>query len=290
MGLTACSGGGDSGGGSSLTPASNSGSDTAAPSVPTGFHAAATTSSSVTLAWDASTDNVGVKDYEVYRNGMLIGTSTTNSFSDTGLSSNTSYNYTVCACDTAENKSSQTSAITAVTLVATPTSDPLYAKTQLLRGQWHFVFTIISTFTEDFSLSTIDVSKKNDQGGYYIYGTDKYSAIVLASYWPTDGNWALLDSRNTIDMFYTFYTNGSTILNGSCYYQITVSTGAWSQCFPLSGYKTSSIPAPSLEKQNSTNIEMADLLKLENTTFVPIDDNTRAKYLHLRDMNSSSLK
>src|SRR5690349_1044804 len=53
--------------------------DTVAPSVPTGLTAGTTTSTAVQLSWTASTDNVAVTGYDVYRGTTLVGTSTSTS-------------------------------------------------------------------------------------------------------------------------------------------------------------------------------------------------------------------
>ncbi|WP_164472811.1 DUF4832 domain-containing protein [Cohnella candidum] len=92
-----------------------SGGDAQAPSVPSNVAVTATTASSITLDWSASTDNVGVTGYEVYRGGTYVGTSTTTAFTDTGLSSGTSYSYTVKAKDAAGNVSAASSAVTGTT-------------------------------------------------------------------------------------------------------------------------------------------------------------------------------
>ena len=93
--------------------------DTVAPTVPTGLTASAVSATQVNLTWTASTDNVGVTAYKVYRNGVQVGTSAVNSFADTGLTSATTYSYTVAACDAAGNCSAQSSAATATTLADT---------------------------------------------------------------------------------------------------------------------------------------------------------------------------
>src|SRR4029077_11273760 len=81
--------------------------DTTPPSVPTGLTATAASSSQINLSWTASTDNVGVAGYKVYRGGTQVGTSSTTSYSDSGLAASTSYNYTVAAYDAAGNTSAQ---------------------------------------------------------------------------------------------------------------------------------------------------------------------------------------
>ena len=53
------------------------------------------------LSWTASTDNVGVTGYQIFRNGAQVGTSTTTSFTNTGLAASTAYSFTVKATDAA---------------------------------------------------------------------------------------------------------------------------------------------------------------------------------------------
>jgi len=91
------------------------GGDTQAPSTPTGLTATATSSSQINLSWTASTDNVGVTGYDVYRGGALVGSSATTSYSDTGLTASTAYSYTVKAKDAAGNVSAASAAASATT-------------------------------------------------------------------------------------------------------------------------------------------------------------------------------
>ncbi|GIH06461.1 hypothetical protein Rhe02_45280 [Rhizocola hellebori] len=92
-----------------------SGSDTTPPSVPGTLRVTATTSNSVSLAWNASTDNVGVAGYNVYRAGVQVGTPAGTTFTDTGLSAATAYSYTVRARDAAGNLSAASTAVTGTT-------------------------------------------------------------------------------------------------------------------------------------------------------------------------------
>ncbi|GII82262.1 hypothetical protein Ssi03_02520 [Sphaerisporangium siamense] len=89
--------------------------DTTPPSVPANLRATGTTANSVSLAWDASTDNVGVTGYEVYRGTTLVTTATGTSYTDSGLTASTSYTYTVRARDAAGNRSAASSPVTATT-------------------------------------------------------------------------------------------------------------------------------------------------------------------------------
>ncbi|MFH9547769.1 glycosyl hydrolase family 18 protein [Streptomyces sp. NPDC017435] len=74
----------------------------AAPSAPGTPTASAVTDTSVKLAWSAATDDKGVKNYDVLRDGAKVATVTTTSYTDTGLTAGTDYSYTVQARDTAD--------------------------------------------------------------------------------------------------------------------------------------------------------------------------------------------
>ena len=66
------------------------------------------------LSWNASTDNVGVMGYYVFRGGVQVGNVTTGTgFTDNGLTASTTYAYKVQAYDAAGNSAS--SAIVRVT-------------------------------------------------------------------------------------------------------------------------------------------------------------------------------
>jgi chitodextrinase len=96
----------------SATPAL---ADTQAPSVPAGLAAVAVSGSQVNLAWNTATDNVGVTGYYVYLNDQPLATTTTTSFSHTGLTAGNTYNYRVSAYDAVPNHSAWTSAVAAKT-------------------------------------------------------------------------------------------------------------------------------------------------------------------------------
>jgi chitodextrinase len=107
-----------------VTVGSGGGGDTTAPSTPTGLTSPARTSSSVSLSWNAASDNVGVTGYQILRGGNPVGTSGTTSFTDTGLNPSTSYTYTVRAFDAAGNYSAASAPLTVSTMAGggTPTS------------------------------------------------------------------------------------------------------------------------------------------------------------------------
>jgi chitodextrinase len=96
--------------------------DTQAPSVPANLRSTGTTSSTISLAWDASTDDRGVAGYNVYRNGNLAGSPTGLSFTDTNLTANTTYTYTVKAFDAVPNTSNPTPPLNVTTSAALATT------------------------------------------------------------------------------------------------------------------------------------------------------------------------
>ena len=95
--------------------------DTTPPTVPTNLSASGTTQTQTTLSWTAATDAVGVTGYKVYRNGTQVGTTTTPSYTATGLTAATTYSFTVSAYDAAGNNSAQSTATTVTTASTTNT-------------------------------------------------------------------------------------------------------------------------------------------------------------------------
>ncbi|GIF69994.1 hypothetical protein Ais01nite_80290 [Asanoa ishikariensis] len=89
--------------------------DCTAPSVPSGLAVSGVTNTSVSLSWSASADNVGVTGYQVLRNGVLAGSPTGTSFTDTGRSPGQTYQYQVRAVDAAGNQSGLSATVNGTT-------------------------------------------------------------------------------------------------------------------------------------------------------------------------------
>jgi hypothetical protein len=99
----------------SLSVSGGSGGDIQPPTVPGNPRSTGVTSSSVSLAWDASTDDVAVTGYDVYNGASLATTVTGTSATVTGLSASTAYTFTVKAHDAAGNASAASAPVTATT-------------------------------------------------------------------------------------------------------------------------------------------------------------------------------
>nr|WP_235440476.1 glycosyl hydrolase family 18 protein [Paenibacillus sp. DMB20] len=89
--------------------------DTQPPSAPSGLISTGKTSSSVSLSWNASSDNVGVASYEVYRGNSLAATVTEPTATISGLNAATSYTFSVKAKDAAGNVSAASPELTVAT-------------------------------------------------------------------------------------------------------------------------------------------------------------------------------
>lgn len=94
--------------------------DTTAPTAPS-LSASGTTQTTTNLSWSGATDNVAVIGYDVFRNGILIGSTTTaTTFAVTGLVASTTYTFNVIAKDAAGNVSVNSNTVS-VTTLAVPT-------------------------------------------------------------------------------------------------------------------------------------------------------------------------
>lgn len=97
--------------------------DTEAPSTPTNLTVTGSTSSSISLSWTASTDNIIVATYDIYLDGTLKTSSATNSATVTGLNPSTTYTFYIKAKDAAGNTSNQSNTATGTTTENTGGND-----------------------------------------------------------------------------------------------------------------------------------------------------------------------
>lgn len=89
--------------------------DTEAPSTPTNLAVTGSTSNSISLTWTASTDNINVIGYDIYVDGVLKTSSSTNSITVTGLNASTTYSFYIKAKDAAGNISGISNTATGTT-------------------------------------------------------------------------------------------------------------------------------------------------------------------------------
>ncbi|WP_405865376.1 carbohydrate binding domain-containing protein [Streptomyces sp. NBC_01515] len=100
-------------------PGGGGGGDTQAPTAPTGLTSTGKTSSTVSLSWGASTDNVGVTAYDIYSGSNQVLSVSGTSGTVTGLAASTAYTFTVKARDAAGNSSAASGAVSVTTSAGT---------------------------------------------------------------------------------------------------------------------------------------------------------------------------
>ncbi|MFC5046390.1 fibronectin type III domain-containing protein [Aquimarina hainanensis] len=149
--------------------------DTIPPTPPTNVTAVGVYSTTIALSWNAATDNIGVTSYEIFQDGVRVGTSTDTAYTVTGLRSLTTYRFYVKAKDGAGNVSTNSNTVS-VTTVATPactgvTSFPYTESFETDFGVWVNATTDDIQWTRDSggTPSTGTGPSSGQQGAYYIY-------------------------------------------------------------------------------------------------------------------------
>ena len=113
---------GNRSGKASVTGTTGPCTDTQAPTAPSNVQPTTRTATSIALSWSASTDNVGVVSYGVYRAGTLVGSPTSTTYILSGLTCNTNHTLAVDARDAVGNRSAKTTVLIATT--ACPDTSP----------------------------------------------------------------------------------------------------------------------------------------------------------------------
>ncbi len=170
--------------------------DTSPPTVPTNFKATGFSMTQIDLSWTASTDNVAVTGYKIYRNGAYLASTTGTSYSNTGLSQGQTNTYTVSAYDAAANESAQSASSTATSWLLVyqdgfPDTGQWVADTvadTTVRGgaydssKNHATYTGAGTIT-----TTAGTSGTNGCFSYHSLGSSFTSGRVEAYYYDSSG-------------------------------------------------------------------------------------------------------
>ena len=197
-------------------------SDTIAPLAPANLAATANSGSSIGLSWSASTDNVSVAGYKVFRNSVLLTKVPSNGFSDSGLSAASSYSYTVLAFDAAGNDSAPSLPATATTLAGTSAVPSLV-------GTWYAPLPndgpVVITFLDgaNYMLTHDGIEdqfgKPGIEIGTYAFNptSKEFSAQVSVD---TNGQWGLSHAT------FTLSTDGSSLIENGTAFAIRASRSA----------------------------------------------------------------
>lgn len=106
--------------------------DTDPPTAPTGLQLLSATPASLTIAWNASTDNIGIAGYEILLNGSVAASTANTTYTLTGLNAATSYTILVRAFDAAGKRSADSNVLTTDTPQV-----PIGSSSKQLIGYWH---------------------------------------------------------------------------------------------------------------------------------------------------------
>jgi chitinase len=98
--------------------------DRTAPTAPGNLTASTISDTSITLTWNTSTDNVGVKQYDVYKNNTYLASATTTTYTVSNLSPANTYQFYVKAQDAKGNVSAASNTISVATTSTTVTPPP----------------------------------------------------------------------------------------------------------------------------------------------------------------------
>ncbi|MFF2154688.1 glycosyl hydrolase family 18 protein [Paenibacillus chitinolyticus] len=141
--------------------------DTTAPTAPAGLVLTSKTSTSVTLSWNASTDNVGVTGYNVYNGSTLSVSVAGTTATVTGLAANTAYSFSVKAKDAAGNLSAASNVLAVTTSSDGGGTTPLTKINGAYVASWHFpaVNTVPANKLTHIFYAFADVANNGVSGG-----------------------------------------------------------------------------------------------------------------------------
>ncbi|CAL2081775.1 conserved protein of unknown function precursor containing a type A C-terminal secretion signal [Tenacibaculum sp. 190524A02b] len=198
--------------------------DTSAPTTPSNLTISNITQNSMQLNWNASSDNIAVTGYDVYRNSVKVATSTSTNFSVTGLNASTNYNFYIKAKDAAGNSSSASTVKSATTLA----NNLSYCSSKGNNANFEFIDNIV--------LGGISNST-NSNGGYADFtsltGTLPYGSNTIvvsagfsdSSYTENWRVWIDFNQNGTFDSN-ELVVNGSSSSAGNLSYNFNIPSTA----------------------------------------------------------------
>lgn len=176
-----------------ISPVNAAKLDKTPPTAPTSLRATEITDTSISLAWNASTDNVGVTGYQIYRNNSLITTVTSQTYTFKNLIPATTYKFFVKARDARGNVSSSSNTLTLATKAASVVDappvisqisvSPIGTDGQTISG----TVNLSVTASDDKGISKVEFYSSN--GGYLIRTVTSapYSTSWATDPWVPDG-------------------------------------------------------------------------------------------------------
>ncbi len=189
------------------------GADTQPPTVPTNLASGTITATSIQLMWTASTDNVGVAGYRVYRNGSFLTNVATNGYLNSSLTANTTYTYEVSAYDAVPNESARTSPLARTTLSTPPSAGSVTPSTATPCVNSSVTWTAVGGFGAG-------------KIAYYRYAWDQAPTY---SFTGSEPQWSSGTISRQPTLAGTWYLhvqgyNSANVANGTYHYSVTTNT------------------------------------------------------------------
>lgn len=132
-------------------------------------------------------------------------------------------------------------------------------QTERLYGTWNFTYTLDTTYTDGYRLSTLNASTVTP-GDYFLSGRNDVGGSVIAGYDSKYSTFSLYDPGTTYDQFYIFDFTGQNTVSG-CYYLIELSTNRMTDCFAMNGTR-SSLNTASLAARSPSELQQKRLKML----------------------------
>jgi endonuclease I len=179
--------------------------DTQAPTTPTSLASTSKTSTSITLAWTASTDNVAVTGYDVYANSVLKTTVSGVTATITGLTASTTYSIYVKAKDAAGNTSASSNTISVTTNSSgTGTATDLLFSEYIEGSGNNKALEIANNTGSSVSLSAYSIKKQTNGAGSWSTG------LALSGTLTTGSKFVIVNSSISSSCFSPSSANIST--------------------------------------------------------------------------------
>ena len=199
--------------------------DTQAPTSPANLTVSNISQTGLTLTWTASTDNVGVVNYQVYRGTTLLnGTVTGTTYIVAGLACGTTYSFTVKAKDAAGNQSGSSNVVSATTSACGASTIVIYDET--LNTDWN---DWSWATTRNFSNTTpVQVGTKSAKVDYTAWGglsLRKVSTTVNTTASTAVRFWLRTPTATTVKV----YTSSTDTGGDASGYTFTTTANVWTE-------------------------------------------------------------
>lgn len=204
--------------------------DNIAPAAPGGLRYRGSTSTSVNLAWQQASDNVGIGRYDIYANGQKLYSTTGLSFTVANLDSLTSYAFYVKAVDKAGNES--------------PNSNQIIGFTHRQGLNYKYYIGSYSNLPNFNNLTPVNsgITDTVNTGGTIKTQDDNYAFLWEGKiYIPESGNWTFetySDDGSKLYIDVPYSSSATALVNNDGAHSATSQSGTR---FLTQGYHTIAI-------------------------------------------------